>query len=213
MTYKYCSLSPLWANTTNNKLHMNHFKVLPNLINFLAFKLGWIAAVFGAIQGMSWLGPTWILLWVTAFFFWQNQKRTEWILLLGAAAIGYSLDSLLVLIGSVQFPTSSQLDGPAPLWMVAMWLNMAASLRYSLGWMRNRYLVGALLGMILGPAAYLAGEKLGGINLIDGVLPIAIEWFIAIPLLLFLERISRSSNLSNSKLTVNEVNVDGAEKD
>ena len=168
---------------------MKHFKALPNVINFLAFKIGWVAAVFGATQGMPWLGPVWILLWVTAFFFWQNQKRTEWILLLGAAAIGYSLDSFLVLVGSVQFPISSQFGGPAPLWMVAMWVNMAASLRYSLGWMRNRYFLGALLGMILGPAAYLAGERLGGINLIDGMLPIAIEWFIAMPLLLLLERI------------------------
>ena len=192
---------------------MKHFKALPNLINFLAFKIGWITAVFGVTQGMPWLGPAWILFWVSAFFFWQNQKRTEWILLLGAAIIGYSLDSLLVLTGSVQFSISSQFGGLAPLWMVAMWVNMAATLRYSLGWMRNRYLVGSLLGMILGPAAYLAGERLGGINLIDGIIPIAIEWFIAIPLLLFLERISRSSNLSRSKLTVNQVNDDGVEKD
>ncbi len=192
---------------------MKHFKALPNVINFLAFKIGWVAAVFGATQGMPWLGPVWILLWVSAFFFWQNQQRTEWILVLGAAAIGYSLDSFLVLVGSVQFPISSQFGGPAPLWMVAMWVNMAASLRYSLGWMRNRYFFGALLGMILGPAAYLAGERLGGINLIGGMLPIAIEWFIAMPLLLLLERISRSDNLSGSKLAANQVNVAGIEKD
>ena len=96
--------------------------------------------------------------------------------------------------------------------MVAMWVNMAASLRYSLGWMRNRYFFGALLGMILGPAAYLAGERLGGINLIDGMLPIAIEWFIAMPLLLLLERISRGNNLSRPKLAVNQVKVDEAER-
>ena len=94
-----------------------------------------------------------------------------------------------------------------------MWVNMAASLRYSLGWMRNRYFLGALLGMILGPAAYLAGERLGGINLIDGMLPIAIEWFIAMPLLLLLEHRSRGDNQSRPKLAANQGIVDGVEKD
>ena len=191
---------------------MKHFKPLPNVVNFLAFKIGWITSVFGATQGIPWLGPAWIILWVSVFFLWQNQKKTEWIFLLGAAAIGYILDSLLVLVGSVQFPISSQFGGPAPLWMVAMWLNMAASLRYSLGWMRNRYFLGALLGMILGPAAYLAGERLGGINLIDGVLPIAIEWFIAMPILLLLERISRNNDLPRPKLAVNQLNAGKAKK-
>ena len=83
---------------------MKRLNPSPTLINFLAFKSGWVAAVCGATQGMSWLGPAWILGWVTTFFIWRKQHRTEWILLLGAGAIGYSLDSILVLSGSILFP-------------------------------------------------------------------------------------------------------------
>jgi len=165
------------------------------LINFLAFKSGWVTAVYGATHGMSWLGPAWILGWVTAFFVWHKQHRTEWILLLGGAAIGYSLDSILVLAGLIRFPVEAQLGGPSPLWMVAMWLNLSAALRYALGWLRDRFVLGAGLGIIFGPAAYLAGEKLGAIHIDGGLLPIALEWLIAIPILLYLERISRASDI------------------
>ena len=80
-----------------------------------------------------------------------------------------------------------------------MWLNLAGALRYALGWLRDRFVLGAGLGMFFGPAAYLAGEKLGGIHIDGGLLPIALEWLIAVPILLYLERISRASDIQWGK--------------
>ena len=47
------------------------------------------------------------------------------------------------------------------IWMIALWINFAASIRHSLNWIRGRYALGLLFGGIGGPLAYLAGETLG----------------------------------------------------
>ncbi len=174
------------------------------VVNFLAFKAGWIICVLGATEQMPWLGPIWVLSWITAFFIWQKQHWMEWIFLLAAAAIGYCMDSILVLTGLIEFPLDTQFGAPSPLWMTAMWLNMAGAIRYALGWLRGKYMLSASVGLIFGPLAYLAGQKLGGINLVGGVIPIALEWLIAMPLLLYLEIITRpKQHVSNNTIKSN----------
>ena len=183
---------------------MINTKPSSKLVNLVCFKVSWVVTVYGAIQGAPWLGLLWVLGWITVFFLWQKQDKREWIFLLGCAAIGYILDSVLILTGYIKFPIEVQYGFLSPLWMIALWLNMAATFRYALGWLRNRFFLGAIIGMILGPVAYVGGEKLGGIQLVGGMLPVAIEWLIAIPIILYLEKISRlkvSMESDNSRKT------------
>jgi hypothetical protein len=55
---------------------------------------------------------------------------------------------------------------------VAVFRGDAATLRHSLGWLRGRWLVGAVLGAVGGPLAYLGGESLGAL-ILNGNLAIA----------------------------------------
>lgn len=174
---------------------MKKEKPLSIVINLLAFKLGWVTSVFGATRGLPWLGPLWVLIWAISFFSWKRKLKTEWVLLVGAAIIGYIFDSVMVLLNFVEFPLEVRFGGPSPFWMVAMWVNLASTLRYSLGWMRDRFILGAIIGLVVGPLAYIAGSGLGAIEITSGILPIAIEWFVGIPLLLYFERISRKGTL------------------
>ena len=100
--------------------------------------------------------------------------------------LGWLADSCLVLTGLIAFPAYTHLGGPSPVWMVALWVAFAATLRHSLGWLRGRWLLGAVLGAIGGPLAYLSGQALGAVALHGeaGVLAVAVQFALATPLLL-----------------------------
>ncbi len=156
--------------------------------NFVLFQLCWIANVFGAGAGFPWAGPLITALWMALHFAVVTDDRMgEGWLLLGAAALGYAVDSALVLLGYLEFPAHASLGGPSTLWMVALWVSFAATLRHALRWLQGRYLLGAILGAIGGPLAYRAGEALDAIVIpqsLPGLIAISLEWLIAMPMLL-----------------------------
>ena len=160
---------------------------MPRLINFAAFQLNWLICVLGAANGWPWAGPVAVLLWILAHLrLNRGHHKTELTLILAAAGAGYLLDSLLVLTGYLAFPEAARLGYPSTLWMVALWINLATTLRHSLGWLQGRVLLSALFGGAGGAAAYYAGGRLGAIHLPDpviGGLLICLLWSLALPAL------------------------------
>ena len=160
---------------------------MPRLINFAAFQLNWLISVLGAANGWPWAGPVAVLLWILAHLrLNRGQHKTELTLILAAAGAGYLLDSLLVLTGYLAFPEAARLGYPSTLWMVALWINLATTLRHSLGWLQGRVLLCVLFGGAGGAAAYYAGDRLGAIHLPDpviGGLLICLLWSLALPAL------------------------------
>ena len=160
---------------------------MPKLINFAGFQLNWLICVLGAAKGWPWAGPVAVLLWVLLHMrLNRGYYKTEWILILTAAIAGYLLDSVLVLTGYLAFPEAARLGYPSTLWMVALWINLATTLRHSLGWLQGRVLLCALFGGAGGAAAYYAGERLGAIYLPDPVIAsllIGLLWSLALPAL------------------------------
>ena len=159
-----------------------------SLINFAAFQACWFASVLGAAAGIPLLGPAFAAVWLPIHIrAAKSSAGIELKLILTAGALGYGLDSALVLAGWLSFPPQAELGMPSTVWMVTLWLAFAATFRHCLGWLRGRYVLAALLGAIFGPLAYWGGSKLGAIVLTDTVfslLSVSVEWLIAMPLLL-----------------------------
>lgn len=166
-----------------------------SIINFIAFQCAWFACILGAAYERPWTGVSAVaaLAVVHVLFMVRSGGRSgETALLIGAAALGWIGDSLLVVAGVLMFAESVQIGGPSPWWMVALWVNLAMTLRFSMGWMRGRMGVAAVFGAIGGPLAYFAGAKLGavtlGVHLFAGLGAVAVLWAASMPLLLVLER-------------------------
>jgi hypothetical protein len=165
------------------------------LISFVAFQLCWFACVGGAARGLPWLGPAAVAVFAAAHLRGTPKGRLRvaqaWLLGL-AGAIGYAADSVLVLFGVLSFPPHAVLGWPAASWMVALWVAQAATLTGAMSWMAGRFGVGAAFGAVGGPLAYLAGERMGAAILgpthLAAVLVVAVEWGLAMPLLLWIER-------------------------
>ena len=82
----------------------------------------------------------------------------------------------------------------SPPWMIGLWLNFAATLNQSLGWLHGRPLLAALFGAIGGPLAYYGGARLGATETlpgIEGMVLLAIGWGVMTPLLFRLATILR----------------------
>ena len=159
------------------------------ILNFVAFQAGWFSSVYGGAQQMPWLGPIAVTLALLLHFNFASRPRQELILVLSCAAIGAAFDSTLVALGWVQYSSGMFSDIAAPYWIISMWMLFATTLNVSMRWLRNRRLLAAACGLLGGPITYLAGQKLGGIILVDqlaALLALGIGWAIMMPLLLWL---------------------------
>ena len=159
------------------------------VLNFLLFQLSWFASVYSAAIALPLVGPVCTLCWMSVHLHFAGERRhAELQLITLAALLGYLLDSFQVFAGTIHFPAQTQLGSPSPLWMVALWINLAATLNYSMKWLRGRFVLAAVLGAISGPMAYFAGSKLGAIELQGevSILMIALQWSLAMPLLMWL---------------------------
>ena len=160
-------------------------------VNFAAFQLAWLVAVWGASVGLWWFGPVAVAAWVSAYSIWRKCARVEAPLWLGAGLLGAMTDSLLVWSGAMAFPESAGPGFPTTPWMVALWINFAAALRHCMGWLCGRFVLATVFGAIGGPLAYLAGSKFGALE-IQSLPAIVVAWLLVMPGLLLIEMKTRS---------------------
>jgi hypothetical protein len=157
------------------------------LINFAAFQVGWFTCVLGAANGLPMMGliisACVVLLHLTSV----ERPTRELRLVVIAVLMGLVFDSLLVTAGWLKYPSGNFLPGIAPYWILAMWANFATTLNLTMGWLKGRLVLAAVMGAIFGPLTYVAGEKLGGIEFIDftaSMIGLGVVWGISMPLLL-----------------------------
>ncbi len=156
------------------------------MVNFVAFQIGWFAAVLGAGHGMPWLGVVVVPLVLLLNLALSRDRMQELVVALAAAAMGFVFDSALT-FSDIFVPVPYVFPRPfSPLWMVMLWVNQAATLNGCMAWLRGRYLLGTIFGAIGGPLAYLGGAKLGAAALPSNhdLVVLGLAWAIAFPALL-----------------------------
>jgi hypothetical protein len=162
--------------------------MIGKIVNFVGFQSGWFACVLGAAAGCPWLGLVVVAGVVALHLALRRPRGPEILLLLAAGALGYVMDSVLVLAGVIGFTPEARLGGPSAVWMVALWVNLGTTLNVSLGWLRGRYLAAAAMGAIAGPLAYWAGVRLEavtfGLPLPVALAVISVEWAVSMPALI-----------------------------
>jgi hypothetical protein len=159
------------------------------LVNFAAFEIAWLSSVIGGAQQMPWLGPLAVCIALAIHLFAARKPFEEVVLVLSCALIGAFFDSVLVAAGWVTYPSGLFSDYLAPYWIITMWMLFATTLNVSMRWMRGKPWVAAIFGLFGGPTTYLAGQKLGGIVLVNptaAYLALAMGWAIIMPVLMWL---------------------------
>lgn len=160
------------------------------LLNFAMFYLGWFACVMGAGRGQLWLGPSAVTALVLLHLYMTPRPVQEIRLILLTGVFGFAIDTLQASAGLYAFTGTSPAPWLCPLWMVALWMIFATTLNASMGWLAQRYRLAAVLGALCGPVSYVAGARLGAIELPAhaglSLVGIAVVWACVMPSLMWL---------------------------
>ena len=158
------------------------------LINFIAFQAGWFACVLGAANDLPWLGTLLVCLIVAGHIKMADRPRVELQLLLLCVMLGLVFDSFLVSSGWVLYPSGMLISGVAPYWILAMWALFSITLNFSMAWLKSSLVFASAMGAVFGPLSYIAGQRLGAIELIDyrsSLIALAVIWALAMPILTY----------------------------
>jgi Protein of unknown function (DUF2878) len=173
-------------------------------INAIVFELVWLAAVGGAGRGIWWAGP----LALSVFFGYQVHAsplaRADGMLVALACVVGFLADSLLARSGLVVYAAAVPSAQWAPLWIVALWANLALALNHSLAFLQRRLPWAALLGAIAAPLSYFFAEHAWhavvlASPLTTTLLALAASWAVLMPLLVLAARRWRLPSMSSNE--------------
>lgn len=159
------------------------------LTNFIIFQVAWLSSVIGGAREMPWLGPLAVAIALAVHLAFARRRFEEVLLVVSCAVLGATFDSALVASGWVSYKSGLVSEHLAPYWIVTMWMLFATTLNVSMRWLRGKPALAALFGFFGGPAAYLAGQKLGGIvleNQAAALAALAVGWAVMMPILVWL---------------------------
>lgn len=157
--------------------------------NLAAYQVGWLASVLGAARGMPWLGPLVVALALAWHLRSARKPFDEALLVVACTLVGAAFDSALVATGLLRYPSGLVSSSLAPYWIVTLWMLFATTMNVSLRWLRGRPGLAASCGLFGGPAAYVAGQALGGVTIVQpvaAILALAIGWAVMMPMLLWI---------------------------
>ena len=168
------------------------FKI-KSIINIIGFYIGWWACVLGAANDLPYIGPVVMILFLLVHYYLSVRDIREIYLVLIIGTIGTITDSLLFLSGSFIYAGAySNQILIAPMWITAMWAGFSATVNHSMSWLKDKWLLMVICGVVFGPAAFFTGEKFGAIEFhlsaLFSVLVIAIVYGILMPAIYFLNR-------------------------
>ncbi|OED44419.1 hypothetical protein ACH42_07570 [Endozoicomonas sp. (ex Bugula neritina AB1)] len=149
-------------------------------VNYLLFQTGWFLCVVGTDSIALYVTCTILFIHFITIGNWREEKETLAVCLL----LGSAVDSFLGNLDILQFNNDGRI---LPVWLACIWVLLGTTIKHSLSWVgKNRY-IGALLGFIGGPAAYVGMAQLTDMHLAEPLwqtlLILAILWAIIIPLL------------------------------
>ena len=166
---------------------------MKNIVNIVAFQLSWWGCILGAAKDLTYLGPAMMIIFLIVHYFLFVTDIRELYLVAIFGVIGTLIDSLMFLSGSFIYSGSYTPDiFVAPLWITAMWAGFSATVNHSMSWLKGKWLLMVVAGIVFGPVAYFTGEKFGAIefhlSFLSSIIVIAIVWGLSMPLIYYVNQ-------------------------
>ena len=161
------------------------------LLEFAAFQGAWFACVSGAASGSVAWGLAAVALAVLLRVALTDRPRAEAALVFASLVIGLAWETIAVQAGWVRYASPGPWPIVPPLWILAMWVLFATTLRSSLRWLQGRPALAALFGAVGGPLSYAAAARMGACRFeqpVVSALAVGAAWAVITPLLLGLAR-------------------------
>jgi hypothetical protein len=155
-------------------------------INWLLYQVGWFCCVLGAAWGSPWSGASIGAALLAVHLALVRRRGDELALVLWVVVVGLAVDTAQIRLGTLRFTSGLMDPRLPPVWLVVVWAQFATTLNFSLRWLRGHALRAAIVGAVGGPLAYLAGARLGAVELASpawsSLAVVAVFWGAALPL-------------------------------
>lgn len=163
-------------------------------LNIAAFYAAWFAAILAAARSLPLVATAACVSAVALHLALSKRRGVEAGLMLAAAVIGFSVETLVMQAGLATYAASGPLPGAAPLWLVTLWMAFATMLNVSFNWLKSHLWLSILLALVVAPPSYYAGAQLGAMELAEpayaSLAAIGVLWAIVFPALLVLARLT-----------------------
>jgi Protein of unknown function (DUF2878) len=182
------------------------------LLNLVIFQSAWFASVLGAAHSR----PLWGTAAVLAALLWHlavsARPLQEAKLITAAVLIGFGFEAAVVWQGHTTYTSGQPYVQLPPYWMVALWGLFGMALNVTLRWLKNRWVLAAVLGAVLGPLSYASGVRLGAAQFTNATAALttqAMIWAVAMPVLMRLSNrfdgVRTSTGLTQNASSVVEI--------
>ncbi len=141
------------------------------IVNYTLYQAGWLAAVGGAAVAHGEAGAGLAAALIAAHLWLTRQRAVELRLLVLATLTGLAVEAWQLQAGTYRVLSGAAPAATPPLWLLALWAQFATTFRYSLRRVLARPWTALLFGAIGGPLAFVAGERLGAVELTTPVWP------------------------------------------
>jgi hypothetical protein len=157
------------------------------ILNVTLYQIGWFCCVLGAAWGYPLTGSLSALALCAVHIVLAKTRMSEVKLMLSACLLGVIVDSAQQAFGLLFFKSSPGWPLWLPPWVFVIWAQFATLFHYALYWLKGRYLLAGLFGMVGGPLAYWAGIRMGaasfGNNPVITIMVLALVWATVTPAL------------------------------
>jgi len=165
-------------------------RIILALFNFLAFEAAWFAAVAGGAAGRGALMSLAVVAVVAVHLALNRARlRGEILLIMAVTLLGVLIEMGFMGAGLIRYAGTVEGQALPPIWIVALWFGFATLPNASLAWLKGRWGLQALLGLLAGPLTYWGGVKLGAATLAGGwgaLFAIGFAWALALPAIFLL---------------------------
>jgi hypothetical protein len=155
-----------------------------SLCNYALYQIGWFSCILGAAAQHPWIGFFVAVILIGVHLTLSLERALEARLIVMTTVVGLVIETLQIGAGTYRFPSGTVHEAFPPPWLLAMWGQFATTFRFSLRDVMRRPFVAGLFGLFGGPLAFLAGEKLGAVTLLQplasGLLRLSVSWAIAL---------------------------------
>jgi hypothetical protein len=135
------------------------------LLNYVAYQLGWLAAILGAAAGYGTAGALIGFTLTAGHVLLARDRRGELTLVAAALACGVLVESWQIASGTYRVLADPGPGVVPPAWLLALWAQFATTFRFSLRRIMTDPRAALVFGALGGPIAFLAGERLGAVVL------------------------------------------------
>ena len=170
---------------------MNH-KII-KIINGFFFYLIWIGCIAGVRLNLFYLGPAITIFFIAVHLMVVEQVKREIELIFFCLLLGGIVEGLFIYFGVLTYKGYFLLSSALPpIWILCIWITLSLTINYSMAFLKGRFYLTILGGLIFGPWCYYVAMKSEVLYfhfpILQTILILGLSWGACLPIMYYINK-------------------------